>query len=238
MRKLYLSLICLLIACLCYGQRSQKKYGFNQAGRKADIFLSKQWWLGFKAGPNLSGAVVQTPYAVITPVNYDEHTISKNYNNYHAVGSQVSFELTFNLRAISISLQPTYRTNRFSYHNGYEWTDMESPDNRLVLDYDQEQKTSYLDWPVIVKYEFSVRKITPYIQAGLYSSMLLDATKSVTVSGTDYAAGGSNEFSNEPIIIGASDLFARYHWGFVGGGGLTIRLETSDSTLTSVTDTE
>jgi hypothetical protein len=89
-----------------------------------------------------------------------------------------------------------------------------------VLDYDQEQKTSYLDWPVMVKYEFSLRKITPYIQAGLYSSVLLDATKSVTVSGTDYAAGGSNEFSNEPIIIGASDLFARYHWGFAGGGGI------------------
>ena len=219
MKKLYLSLTCLLLVFFCYGQRSQKKNGFNQSGRKADIFLHKQWWLGFKAGPNLSGVVVQTPYAVIAPVNYDVHTISKKYKNFRVAGSQVSFEVTFNFKGLSISLQPTYRTNRFSYQNNFAWSDIETPDNRLVLHYDQEQKTAYLDWPVMAKYEFSPRKIKPYIQAGLYSSLLLDATKSVRVSGTDYAAGGANEFSNESIIIGASDLFARYHWGFIAGGG-------------------
>src|SRR5690606_38485592 len=42
----------------------------------------------------------------------------------------------------------------------------------------------------------------------------------VTVSGVDYASGGEHKFENEPVIVGATDLFARYHWGAIAGGGV------------------
>lgn len=225
MKKFYLLMICILLALNVFSQQNKRKNKiFNKPNKENDVFLQKQWWLGFKAGPNLSKAVVETNYNVISPVNYDVNKIAKEYKHFNKVGSQATFEITFYFKGISISFQPTYRTNRFNYTNQYEWLDVEDTNNRLVLNYEQGQKTAYLDAPLILKYEFETNKIRPYVQFGYYSSFLLDATKSVTISGIDYASGGVNEFENEPIIIGATDLFAKYHWGFVAGGGLNYNL--------------
>jgi hypothetical protein len=225
MKKLFLLVFCmvLLTDLFCQGKKGKLK-NFNKPNRAGDIFLQKQWWLGFKAGPNLSKAVLETSYNVISPANYDVATISKKYKNFNLIGSQATFELTFYFRGISVSFQPTYRHNRFVYSNEFEWLDDEETNNRLVLNYEQTQKTAYLDLPIILKYEFESDPIRPYVQLGYYGSFILDATKTVIISGVDYASGGVNRFRNEPIIIGATDLFAKYHWGFVAGGGVYYNL--------------
>lgn len=221
MKRTYLFLIFTLITLQVVAQRNQRKASFfNKANKQANQFLQKQWWLGFKAGPNLSKAMVDKNYHIVSPINYYVQQISKEYEDFSSVGSQFTFELAFYFRGISVSFEPSYRTNRFRYTNKYEWNDSERPENRLVLDYSQEQKIAYVDWPLLGRYEFNGGKIRPYVQVGIYSSWLLDATKSVSVSGIDYASGGTNEFENEPVIVGASDLFAKYHWGIVGGGGV------------------
>lgn len=225
MKQLYLVVICILLSIPAFSQAKKgKAKNFNKANKMTDIFLQKQWWLGFKAGPNLSKAVVETTFHVISPTNYDVKEISKKYKNFNKTGSQATFELTFYFKGLSISFQPTYRQNRFVYLNEYEWIDPEVSNNRLVLNYEQEQKTVYLDFPLMFRYEFQSDKIIPYVQLGYYSSLLLDASKAVTISGVDYASGGVNKFENEPIIIGATDLFARYHWGFAAGGGIHYNL--------------
>lgn len=221
MKKALLIMLFAMLATHVFAQRSSRKMRtFNKPSKQADIFLQKQWWLGFKAGPNLSSAVPENSYHIISPTNYDASAISKQYKNFRSLGNQATFEVTFYFRGVTISFQPTYRTNRFTYTNRYAWADVESPDNHLELNYEQEQKIAYLDWPLIAKYEFQAGKVTPYAQLGVSSSMLLDASKSVSVSGIDFASGGVNKFNNEPIIIGASDLFAKYHWGIVAGGGV------------------
>ena len=54
--------------------------------------------------------------------------------------------------------------------------------------------------------------------------MLINANKSVSITGIDNAAGGVNEFKEESITIGAKDLFAKNHWGIMGGAGLNYNL--------------
>ena len=49
-------------------------------------------------------------------------------------------------------------------------------------------------------------------------------SKEVSINGIDNAAGGVNEFKDESIIIGAKDLFAKNHWGLMGGAGLNYNL--------------
>ncbi len=88
-----------------------------------------------------------------------------------------------------------------------------------MLNYKQEQRVDHAIIPFVIKYELVDYKIRPYLQAGFYSGMLINANKSVTVSGIDYASGGTNAFTNEPITIGAKDLFAKNHWGLIGGAG-------------------
>lgn len=220
MKRTFLFVACLVFMSVAVAQRNAHKTGFNQANKPINAFLHKQWWLGFKAGPNLSKPVVEKSYHIISPTNYLESGIEKQYESFKSIGSQVAFEVTFYFRRFSLSFQPTYRTNVFTYTNEYEWSDAGESSNHLELEYTQRQKVAWLDWPLIAKYEFQAGRLIPYAQLGAYSSLRLDATKTVSVSGVDNASGGEHRFSNEPVIVGATDLFAKYHWGLVGGAGL------------------
>jgi hypothetical protein len=192
---------------------------FNK-NKEKEVFLKKQWFLGIKGGVNYSGVDVIKEYSVINPTNYEQSLTSKSYDNFADIGTQVSMEATFYFTGLSLSFQPTYRHNRFTYSNHFEWTDEENANNRLILDFNQQQNIDYLDLPVLAKYEKMYNKFSPFIQAGIYYSFLLNANKSVDVSGIDYASGGVDEFKNETIIVGATDLFAKRHWGIIAGAGV------------------
>ncbi|MFZ6010950.1 MAG: hypothetical protein ACOYXT_11455 [Bacteroidota bacterium] len=225
MKRLYLTFLCLLLATAMIAQGKKKKpSSFNKQTKETDQFLQKQWWLGFKAGPNISKAVVERSYSGIAPTNYQSSEIGKKYQSFNKAGSQATLEITFYFKGVSLSFQPTYRHNRFTYSNRYAWSDLENANNRLDLNYAQEQKVDYADFPLVLKYEFTGNKLRPYVQVGGYSALLLNATKSVDISGVDYASGGQNEFKNETIIVGATDLFAKNHWGMIGGAGVNYNL--------------
>jgi hypothetical protein len=216
--------ICLLVSFSVFGQVKKRKLPKFNKHKETNVFLKKQWWLGFKAGANLSAVSVTKSYSAISPTNYPAAQTDKKYDAYSKVGTQATLEVTFYFSGLSLSLQPTYRHNRFIYENEYHWADGENPNNRLDLKYEQEQRIDYLDIPLMAKYEFAKNKISPYAQLGIYTSMLIGASKSVDVSGVDYASGGTNEFKDETIIVGATDLFARNHWGFLGGLGVYYNL--------------
>lgn len=192
-------------------------------GTAQDRFLNKQFWLGFKAGVNLTGPTALTQYSVIVPNDYDVATTNKTYKSYNKLGGQATLEVTFYYKGISISAQPTYRTSNFTYSNEYLWTSTESGNYTLNLKFDQEQQLDYFDLPLLLKYEFTQNNLRPFIQAGVYYSILVNATKGVTVSGTDNASGGTNSFENEPVVVGAKDLFTN-NWGAIAGGGLNYNL--------------
>lgn len=78
----------------------------------------------------------------------------------------------------------------------------------------------YLDFPFLGKIVLTQTRLRPYLQAGFYFSRLIGASKTIEITKTDYASGSANEVQDDPIIVGASDLFAKKHWGMIGGGGL------------------
>lgn len=220
MKKLYCFLLCILLAnaALAQLQKAPKLPKFNK-NKEKNVFLKKQWFLGFKAGINLTGAETIKDYSAISPTNYDPADVKKTYRNYKNIGTQATLEATFYFTGLSLSFQPTYRHNRFDYSNEYVWGDGENATNSLELRYKQEQNIYYFDLPILAKYEKMYNKFSPYVQAGIYTSILVDANKSVDISGVDYASGGINKFKNETVIVGASDLFAKHHWGLIGGIG-------------------
>ncbi|MFN3840306.1 MAG: PorT family protein [Cyclobacteriaceae bacterium] len=219
MKKLYLLIPCLLFAAMLPAQQRRKAPASYNTGNAQDAkFLEKQWWLGFKAGINLSGADVATSYSALSPVNY---TLSeKAYDNYTNPGIVAGIEVSFSYKAFSASFQPAYRNAIFSYSNQYVWEDAGIPENRLELIYNQKQQIDYADFPLLFRYDITNTRLRPYVQIGAVYTVLIDATKSVTISGTDYASGGQNEFTNEPIIVGAQQLFAGNQWALTGGAGV------------------
>lgn len=219
MKKHILILICVCFLLQANAQIKNKTSRYNLNNRE-NPFLQQQWWIGLKGGVNASSIKVDKSYSVIVPVNYSSSLSQKNYEKWKPLGTQIGLEATYYVRGISASIQPTYATIRFSYSNDYVWTDAEHPANRLELTYDQDQHISYLYLPLLLKYEFNVRGLTPYLQCGAYTAFLLGANKSVTISGVDHASGGENQFKYEPVSVGTKDLFAKNHWGIIGGAGL------------------
>jgi hypothetical protein len=213
-----------MILSLGLAAQPKKKPGFNSRARNdQNRFLDKQWWLGFKAGTNLSSAAPEKRYTILTPTNYAATATEKAYDRYNKTGSQVALEVTFYMKGFSFSTQPAYRHNRFTYANQLTWSNPENAAERLELNYRQEQQIDFFDLPLMVKYEFTGNRLRPYVQAGVFYSLLIDANKSVRVSGVDYASGGTNAFSSEPVMVGARDLFENY-WGLTGGVGVNYNL--------------
>jgi hypothetical protein len=227
MKRLNLFLLCLLIVASVFAQEKKRKpsaYNKQKQSQEEEKFLEKQWWLGFKAGANLSKANVEKSYSIIAPTNYEASTIGKKYENYNLVGSQATIEVSFYFKRFLLSFQPTYQHSRFSYSNSFEWSSTDEAANHVQLTFDQEQKLDHMIFPLIIKYDIYGDKLRPYVQIGAYSAILLNATKSVTTTGIDNAAGGENEFATETINVGATDLFAKYHWGLMGGVGVNYNL--------------
>jgi outer membrane protein W len=219
-----ISIIVLLLALSPGVVAQKKKNSFNSMSRDSQAkFLDKQWWLGFKAGVNLSNPIPTERYSVITPTNYSLESAQKEYDHFNKPGVQATLEVTFNFKAFAISVQPTYRSSVFTYTHQMDWQSTENTEDHLLLKFDQEQKVEYADFPLIAKYELGGYKLRPYVQLGVFYSLLIDATKTVTVSGTDHASGGTNSFENEPLIVGAKDLFTN-SWGLMGGAGLHYNL--------------
>jgi outer membrane protein W len=225
MIRFYALIIMVLAFTVTYSQ-PRKKTGSsaNYSQNPYAHFLQKQWWLGLKAGTNLVNIDPVKRYSAISPSNYPVSETDKVYGDFNKTGSQVTFEVTFYYKQFGISFQPAYRHSRFTYTNAYEWSDAENVNNRLTLNYYQDQKVDHAELPLIFKYDILGNRLRPYVQLGAFYSFLINANKSVEISGVDYASGGINPFTNEPVNVGAEDLFASNHWGLLGGVGANYNL--------------
>lgn len=226
MRRLLPLLALLILSSTLYAQSQRKPpAGFKKkAKQQQNSFLDKQWWIGLKIGPNLTKATPETRYSVLTPTNYALPITDKKYDGFKKLGSQATLEITFNYKGIGFSFQPTYRLSRFTYTNDFMWDNPENAAEMLELKYDHELRVDYADLPLIVKYDITGNTLRPYVQGGIFYSMLVNANKTVEISGTDFASGGTNELSSEPVIVGAKDLFHKSYWGLMAGAGLHYNL--------------
>jgi hypothetical protein len=186
-------------------------------------FLNQQWWLGFKAGTNLAQADPLKRYTILTPTNYSSSLTDKLYNDFKELGIQTSIEISYYYKGFYFSTQPSYISSTFTYSNELQWVNTLNSNETLTQTYKQSQKVEYADFPFIVKYDIVGSKLRPFVQVGIFYSLLLNAVKTVNVSGIDQASGGTNVLNSEPLIVGAKDLFSNY-WGLMGGVGATYQL--------------
>lgn len=226
MKQLYL----ILLLCLCGAtiteaqqrkgnKRKKGSASYNIKSKQEEKFLQKQWWVGLKAGGNISKANVTKAFSVFAPTNYEEKLGHKKYQSFNKWGTQASVDITFYFRRFALSVQPTFQHSRFVYTNHYLWQDAGVPQSQLDLNYVQEQWVDHAIFPVLARYDITTTKLRPYVQAGVYAAFLVNANKSVSITGTDLASGGMNELATPPIIVGAKSLFAKSYWGLAGGVG-------------------
>ncbi len=220
-KQIILSLgLLLLLATAGYGQFYKHKYNTKKP-TGAEKFEKTQWWLGFKAGANLTQTNVSARYYGFSPVNYETSTLDKEYDAFDKIGGQAGLEITFYHQGFSFSFQPNYRRQSFSYSNNYQWLSTEDAANSIDLKYDYNHKLDYVEMPLIIKYDIlRSTKFRPFVQIGGYYAVLTNANKEIEISGTDFASGNAGPFENENLIIGAKDLFINSSVGILGGVGV------------------
>ena len=226
MKPQYLLLALLLISTTTFSQSKRKAPKFNSPkpnNKGQDQFLNKQWWLGFKAGTNLSAADVVKRYTILTPTNYPSSQTDKVYDSFNEYGIITSVEASFYYKGFYFSLQPTYRSSHFTYSNQLQWINPANASESLTQNFNQEQKIEFAEIPFLIKYDITGSRLRPFVQIGIYYSLLINATKTVKVSGIDIASGGTNTLNSDPVIVGTKDFFTN-NWGLIGGAGATYQM--------------
>ncbi|TRX47315.1 PorT family protein [Fulvivirga sp. M361] len=226
---LYFGVILLSIVCITPHQvmgqynakKRKKKNTYNPRKPKDDPFSKSQWWLGFRAGANLTEATPDERFSAFSPINYQEEENEKKYGSFEKLGGHAGIEITYFHQRFSFSFQPNYRRQRFIYSNEFLWEDPNDANNRVELKYEQDHQLDYIEFPLFIKYDLTQTRLRPFLQLGGYYAILTSANKSVEVSGADFASGGNGPFENEKLIIGAEDLFLKSSLGVSGGLGFT-----------------
>jgi hypothetical protein len=217
MKKILLILLMAAIGSSAFSQGRRKAPKINSQKTKNN-FLEKQFWVGFKGGLNLSQAEVIKRYSVLSATNYPSSALDKTYTSFTDPGSQVTLEITFQFRNLSLSTQPTFSHNVITYSNQFVWINPLDANQSLTQKYSQSQGLDFVTLPLLAKYELVGNRLRGYVHGGIYYSFLTNALKTVTVSGVDLASGGTNNLSSQPLIVGTKDLFTNY-WGLMGGVG-------------------
>ena len=227
MRHTYFLGCCLMVLCLLiqvdtYAQkgRPNAKKANRKAKNTTDPFLETQWWLGFKIGGNLTNVTPGDRFTAFSSADgFAPETYDKEYESFNKFGALSGIDVTFYHKGFSISFQPNYRRQRFSYSNDFQWLDTQNANNTLTLNYVQDHNLDYIELPILVKYDILKTKIRPYVHAGFYYATLINADKEVTITGNDLASGFADQFQSDIISLGVTDLFIDSSIGLLGGIG-------------------
>jgi hypothetical protein len=224
MRYVYLLIPLLLLNSALFAQQKKRNKSANTlaAQKKSESFLDKQFWLGFKAGANITNPNIKNSFQVVQATNYLHK--EKKYDSYSVFGSQAGLEITFYIKGFSVSLQPTYSRVGYAHQSVFNWFDPNNTTNSVTLTYAQQHRLEYFEWPLLVKYDLTRSKLRPFVQGGFYYARLIDANTSLKISGVDLASGGINEFADETLFVGSKDIFAKNVWGVSAGVGVHYHL--------------
>ncbi|MGD1843335.1 MAG: outer membrane beta-barrel protein [Thermonemataceae bacterium] len=214
-------LLMLLTLCACFDAEAQRKRRKTRARSVAsDGFSDSQWWLGFKVGANVTQANLMEEYQMFVPNTTGiPDNYKKDYESFERPGIQAGFILSYDFKSIfSVSLQPTYINMNLGYANEYAWV---GDGNNLAVEYEHRVTLNYLEFPLLLRADFTYSRVRPFVQLGAFYGTLLKADKFREVTSFDNASNAANPISNDAPVIGAKSLFINSNWGVMGGGGIT-----------------
>ncbi len=193
---------------------SRKKPGGSSDGT--------QWWVGLKAGMNLTNPQAGTAYDIFSFTQQPfAGNAQRQYDRFRAPGTQFGVLLGFEfIKGFQAVLQPQLVNYHYSYAIDYYWASEENPNQNVRISYEHEGHLQYLELPLAIRYQLMHDKLKPYVQAGAYWGRMMNATKDVTESITDNAAGAT-VFEENKYAGRTQRLFEPSNWGLFGGIGAT-----------------
>ncbi len=210
------SLLILIFFFVSYS--SQAQFGDKRVGSRMSDFLKTQWWLGLRVGTNVSQPDPVSRYTSIDPIDYDVADLAKTYSSFEDPGILIGLDITFYHKGLSFGIQPSYKQMKYGYYSDLTWMG-DTPEEQFDTRYDIKQSLSYLELPVVLKYELIQQgKVRPFVMGGMHYSFILDANKNTEITQTDYSSGQPRIYHGGSVSLNTKSQFQNYY-GAIGGIG-------------------
>ena len=158
MRKHWLTLVLIVVASL-YSLGQSRKHQYRK----------DRYFFGIQLGTGFMQPIIGERYSLLqaTPESANK-TYDKQYghlfqNSGGIYGLHGSFAFT---KLFSVLTQPCFQTQRYSYLTNYHWADT-ILGGELYKELLHRQKIANLRIPVLARMDFSARRFSPFVQAGL-----------------------------------------------------------------------
>lgn len=195
---------------------------YPAAAQKYSVHRKDRVFLGLYGGVNYSIPKVTEKHNVLTSISQSDDNLSeKEYgklfqNGSHQFGMYFLYSMT---RRFSLVIQPAYYTYGFKYKTAYSWSDTVESMN-FEREMHHNQKLSYFTLPVLVRWDMTMKQVSPYLQLGVYADFRHRANKSVSYDSTI-----DGELNEEPLNatadVTATDHINKFDVGLVGGAGIS-----------------
>lgn len=200
-----------LFLVLCSGTLAQKGH-FDR---------KKQLVIGIKGGVNFTQPTVLKSHSVFSPTLNSNHGATPK--KYEPIMKNMAFDggifLMYRItNRLSITLEGLYFQYRYSYKNSYVWFDA-NDGTTFTLEQQQFNRLNYFEIPLMLRYDFTIRKITPFVQGGIFSGFMHSAVTQ-TVSRQYSSQIAPSEETKNPLTQ-TNDRFAKVHIGAIGGAGVS-----------------
>lgn len=156
---------------------------FSYYGQSQNYTVHRQnkVYIGLSGGMNFSKPHVTKDYSLLvgTPQS-PEKPGEKSYEPlFKNSGSQFGLYLSFSFaKKFSVVLEPAFQISSFNYRTAYAWTDTVNNSN-FAMEMMHQQKLSWVNLPLLVRWDFTMNQFSPYIQAGIFTAFRSHAKKTI-----------------------------------------------------------
>jgi len=192
----------------------------SSAGTGKNSFISGDLIIGLRGGINFSQPIVIHGSEVIQ--GYDPASpTEKDYGPIFAnIGYHYAFVFMFYLKeSLSLSIEPAFADYTYRYELTSGWTNGTDPTDYIEYSGLHKNSISYLELPVVLRYEFRVNKLQPFLSLGLTYGFKINAMKTLESSVTRNTGAVSIPYENTTQSSTNSSSYIHSRIGIAPGIG-------------------
>jgi hypothetical protein len=176
--------------------------------------------VGFRGGINFTQPFVMNRNEVLQ--GYDPSVVyRKDYSPFITnIGYHYAFMFQSYLNeSLSLSFEPAFVNYSYKYSLSTSWTNGTDPADYIEYEAKHRNSISYFELPLLLRYEFTGRRIQPFISVGFTYGYRLTAVKKMEYSVTQYLGNVTIPYENSTQTTNSSESYIRSRFGVAPGIG-------------------
>jgi len=177
--------------------------------------------VGFRGGVNFSMPLILSRNDVLqgqlsaAPVEKEYNSMFSNLRYQYAFLAMVYLK-----EATSLSFEPGLASYRYGYQTLTGWTNGSDAADYIEYEAMHNNRLHYLEFPLVLRHEFSGRKIIPFVSFGFFYGFMIGAEKQMESTVTRYSGTVSIPYENTSSISNNSSSYIHSRIGISPGLGI------------------